>query len=155
MSVTVYVDGWHEQPHRDEKVYVCDRYPFLTPEECDFHRYQKDADGRHYEIDRIYENPFPEMNMANGNWKGLAVALGIDNEENVGALAAQDIPTLIRKCILLSNSTARCMKAARPGHQTKNIIDFGTTPAYVREKAVLLLSILTFAQSKNKGIYWA
>lgn len=155
MSVTVYVDGWHEQPHRDEKVYVSDRYPFLTPEECDFHRYQKDADGRHYEIDRIYENPFPEMHMANGNWKGLAVALGIDNEENVGAVSNSQIPDLIRKCILLPNSSSRCVKASRQGYQSKKIIDFGTTPGYVREKAERLLSILNFAQSINKGVYWA
>lgn len=154
MSVTVYVDGWDEQPSQEQKVYVAERYPYMSDEDFAFFGYQRDEDGRYFEIERVYDDPFPEMNLSNGNWRDLAVALGIDNGESVGAVAFVDLPDLIRQCLLLTNSQKKCIQAARPGSRKGNLIDFGTTEYFVREKAQRLLSIITFAQSKKKGVYW-
>lgn len=154
MSVTVYVDGWHEQPFTIEKVYLCDRYSFLSEDELDHQGYQKDSNGRHFEEERIYTEPFPEMNLSNGNWRALAIELGIDTEENVGAVAVEDIPKLIHRCLILVNSERRLENASRPTVCKGNMVHFGMTGQYILNKARELQTILKFAQSRNKGIYW-
>lgn len=151
MTVTVYVDGWHEQPHNDEKFYLCDRYSSLCEEDFELQGYQKDTDGRRYDIERVYSNPFPAANLSNGNWRGLAIALDFDTESNAGSVSVEGIPGLIRKCLHLINSTARYANASRPAKHEGNMIQFGVSEAHVADRARDLLSILKFAQSLGKG----
>ena len=154
MGVTVHVDGWHEQPSKEVKIYLSDRYPNLDDEDFAFYGGLKDEEGRYYELERVYENPFPELYMTNGNWRDLADALGISSEECIGAISHGGIPMIMHRCVQLTNSGSRLEKATRPESIQGNIVGFGTTPDYIRARVAEFMDILKFAQQKNKGIYW-
>lgn len=155
MSITVYIDGWNDQPKRVVKTYLVDTYENMTEEDFAGQWYPQDKDGRHYEMHTIYDNPFPKLNMSNGNWADLSSSLGLVTEDGIGTLSKEEIPAAIGNIMRFLNSQARLSQAVRGGSRQGNMIDFGTTENYLMAKASALLELLKAAQRKNKGVYWA
>lgn len=155
MSITVYIDGWHEQSSTQVKAFLTELYPNLDEDDFADQGYQQDENGRHYEIQTVYQNPFPEMNMSNGNWTDFSKSLGLVTEYGTGALSIEQIPLVIRRCMRFLNSEMRLTQAVRSGSCRGNMIDFGTSTNYLQSKTALFIQILKFAQDNGKGVYWA
>ncbi len=155
MSITVYIDGWHEQPSIQVKTFLTELYPNFDEDDFANQGYQQDENGRHYEMQTVYENPFPELNMSNGNWADFSRSLGLVTEYGTGSLLNEQIPPVLRRCIRFLNSEMRLTQAVRSGSRRGNMIDFGTSTNYLQSKTEFFIQILKFAQDNGKGVYWA
>lgn len=154
MSITVYVDGWNEQPRVHENVFLTDTYPDLDEDYFAGRGVQRDEHGRYFETQLRYVDPFPEMNMSNMNWVDLCNAICIAKGIGGGALSVEEVPLAIRRCMRFMNSETYVTQAIRVGGRHDNIIDFGTSEDYLRRKTKRFIEILKFAQSKDKSVYW-
>ena len=61
MSITFYVEDWHKQESYIVKKYCSETYDF--PEEIFSNDpfFKKDENGKYYEEEVIYKNPFPSL----------------------------------------------------------------------------------------------
>lgn len=155
MGITVYVDGWHEQPSREVKVYQCEKYPSFTEEEFSGWGCQKDADGRHFEYERVYDNPFPSMDFSNGHWADFSRPLGLVTTDGMGMLEAHEVGAVLARGIRLLNSPQRQAGAARAATVSGRFICGGTPVDYIGRRASEFVQLLKFAVDRKKGVYWA
>ena len=135
MSVTFYVDGWHEVPMVDMPVYAKDEYPNLDRSDfvdqhgkCDY-GYFLDKNGEPYRIEKVPANDvvWPEVNRSNSNasmdieiLQSNLIGAGSDTEELCGSLSADAV---------------------------KNLHFHQIPPSLSR--------LIEFARERGKGIYWA
>lgn len=155
MSVTVYVDDWHKQPSTQNKVYMTDQYPGLDEDNFSGYGYERGDTGRHHQMQSVYENPFPEMNFCNGNWREFSQVLNLSTIDGVGSVSAKDVGAVLLKAIFLLNSHAQQVKIVRPAEVDGRMMTPGTTISYARRRAGEFVELLKFAVDRNKGIYWA
>lgn len=135
MSVTFYVEGWHEVPMVDMPVYAKDEYPSLSREDFVYpdgtlsYGYQLDKNGEPYRIEKVPANDlvWPEVNRCNSNAAMdirtlMSHQIGnLDEEDFVcGSLCAEAVQSLPYECI-----------------------------------PPVLSSLISFARQRGKGIYWA
>lgn len=135
MSVTFYVEGWHDVPMVEMRAYAKDEYPNL--DRSDFvdqngkpdYGYHLDEAGLPYRIEKVPANDivWPEVNRSNSNASMdirvlLSNGLGTGSEEDFicGTLSAEAVNSLPQRCIPYS-----------------------------------LTRLIEFARQRGKGIYWA
>ncbi|MDQ2077435.1 hypothetical protein [Marinimicrobium sp. ABcell2] len=154
MGVTVYVEGWHQQAYREEKVYQCDRYPNLTEADFASSGYPVDDDGRHYVNERVYDEPFPCMEFGCIQWGAFSESLGLASSDGTGSLEAGALRAVLARALRLLNSSQRQAKASTPATKSGNMITFGSTAESVARRAEEFVRLLKFAIDRNRGIYW-
>lgn len=148
MSVTIYVDGWAEQPSFDVKNH--EMVSWMEPEYAEALGYPKDEKG-YYQMDKVYIDAYPDMNLSNANWGNLSRVLGLEFE---GHIEAKDIPTVLRKCVEVINSKSKVKSATRQPETGSNFYSFGIDSDYVSGRISEFMDILRFAQEKGKDVYW-
>ena len=130
MSVTFYVDGWHDVPMVDMPVFVKDEYPsldrsdFLDQNGNPHYGYHLSQNGDVYRIEEVPLNDivWPEVNKCNSN-------------------AAYGIRTLIENC---SEDDFACGQMT--GEQVRSL-PIERTPVFLNQ-------LIEFARERGKGIYW-
>lgn len=154
MSITVYIDDWHKQPSTQKKSYLTDQYTGLDEDDFSGYGYEQDDTGRYYEMQTVYENPFPEMNFCNGNWREFSEVLNLTTTDGVGSVSANDVGGVLLRAIVLLNSHTQQAKLVRPAEIDGRMMTPGTTMGYARRRAGEFVELLKFAADRNKGIYW-
>ena len=154
MSITFMVSGWHEQTSHEIKVYAKDEYPELD----DFYfesdpSYKKDNNG-FYCMKTIYSNAFPDMNVSGFSGQLLIESMGYIYCE-CGEFPIEQLPEVVKNCIKLINSDKKLSQNVREPEIDRNIFSGGASKEYIIRKINELLSIIKFAQSENKSVYWA
>ena len=156
MSITIYVEDWNKQPTTTQKVYVKDEYPSIPNEEISFYfpeseGYLSDENGV-YSIQKIFINPFPELNYSNHNFKLLIEALGYQFDYS-GSFPVEQLQEVNAKIIKLIN-TQSIHNATDNSFQQNNIIHFGQDIEDVKRKYNNILNLIQFAIKHNKSVYW-
>ena len=156
MSISIMVEGWNEQPSSQKKVYLKDEHPYLTDEDLDYyfkheHGYSKDENGV-YSIQRVYKNPFPELNYSNHNFSLLINAMGYQFDYS-GSFPLEKLPELNQKIIKIIN-TGCIQNASDNSLIDGNFMHFGQSVIASRRKYNDILELIKFALENKKGIYW-
>ena len=174
MSVTFYVNGWDEQTSTEQKVFLCDLYPHSeesvwAADILNGDPYVKldPTTNRHYQMETVYDNAFPEMNMCNSNAAAILRAVGLhDSEDDLcGNVSQKEIPTVIQNIMLVLNSDEKVnlhtrertvsMNADKENARlTPRFISFGINAEYIKDRLNELLTFVKFAQDNDKGFYW-
>jgi hypothetical protein len=172
MSVTFYVDGWNEQPSNEVKVYAHEEHPTLDEEYFSSDPFYKKDQNGYYEIKKVYSNPFPDVNFSNSNSALLLRALGYESIE-YGEFPIEQLSDVISRGMALINNDRKVESNVRKTEvfqRTSNVqhldpeieqnkiqgqfIYMGADADYIKRSINSLLTIVKFAQSKNKSIYW-
>lgn len=154
MSVTFYVDGWHEQDYDMVKIFAHDLYPDIDESifKDDIY-FSKDENGDYYEMKKVYKNPFPEVYFTSSHFHSLSSILKI-NFSSEGSFSHEKLSFLFQKIMFFINSN-NIQK-----HEEKKIIDGnfiygGFSSDQIKSKLDQLLILIRFAQQNKKSIYWA
>ena len=156
MSITIYVQDWNKQPSTQQKTYIKDSFPDITEEEINIyfplqHGYQKDENGV-YEMETVYQNPFPELNYSNHNFQLLLETLDYQFDYS-GEFPVEQLQEVNSKLIRVINSQ-RINNATDTSYQNNNLIHLGQDIDAVKRKYNEILNIIQFAIKNNKSVYW-
>lgn len=156
MSITVYVEGWHEQASKKVRVYMDVEHPSLDADyfQHDPYTYLEEDTGRYYELKTVYEVEYPELNIAEGNWVRILNDLGIPNKDvHCDSLNRNEMDMLYKKLMVRRNKSFP--------DQVNEIVSKGIFYHYVpgneyyERQYELILEILEFAKSVGSTVYWA
>lgn len=152
MSVTFYVEDWHKQESFIVKKYCSETYDL--PEECfiDDPFLKKDDDGRHYEEEIVYKDPFPSLYCTSIMFSQFFDLLG-DKYSSQGEISLSELPEFSRKIIFLINSNKK-NKYTLDSYQENNFFQSGISEEQFLSKLHSLLEIVKFSQNHKKSIYW-
>lgn len=154
MGVTLYVDGWNEQPCTEVRRYLCDEYPSFSESDFLGQGYQCDENGRHFVFMNVYTDPFPQADFSGVSWELILCQLGLRTEFGVGDAEPDQIPELVRKCVRILNSQEAV------GSMTSNAMNNGKhyVSGYdeirVRGCFESALKVFHFASQHRRGVYW-
>ena len=156
MSITLYVQDWNKQQTTSQKVYVKDEYPSRPNEVIPFYfseeeGYLSDENGV-YSIQKLFINPFPELNYSNHNFKLLLEALGYQFDYS-GEFPVEQLQEVNSKIIRVIN-TQSINNATDTSYQNNNLIHLGQYIEAVKRKFNDILNLIQFAIKHNKSVYW-
>tara|TARA_B100000073_G_C23449343_1_gene458700 strand:- start:145 stop:618 length:474 start_codon:yes stop_codon:yes gene_type:complete len=156
MSITLYVQDWNKQQTTSQKVYVKDEYPSIPNEAIPFYfseeeGYLSDENGV-YSIQKLFINPFPELNYSNHNFKLLLEALGYQFDYS-GEFPVEQLQEVNSKIIRVIN-TQSINNATDTSYQNNNLIHLGQYIEAVKRKFNDILNLIQFAIKNNKSVYW-
>ena len=156
MSITLYVQDWNKQQTTSQKVYVKDEYPSIPNEVIPFYfseeeGYLSDENGV-YSIQKLFINPFPELNYSNHNFKLLLEALGYQFDYS-GEFPVEQLQEVNSKIIRVIN-TQSINNATDTSYQNNNLIHLGQYIEAVKRKFNDILNLIQFAIKHNKSVYW-
>jgi len=156
MSITLYVQDWNKQQTTSQKVYVKDEYPSIPNEVIPFYfseeeGYLSDENGV-YSIQKLFINPFPELNYSNHNFKLLLEALGYQFDYS-GVFPLEQLQEVNSKIIRVIN-TQSINNATDTSYQNNNLIHLGQYIEAVKRKFNDILNLIQFAIKNNKSVYW-
>lgn len=156
MSITLYVQDWNKQQTTSKKIYVKDEYPSIPNEAIPFYfseeeGYLSDENGV-YSIQKLFINPFPELNYSNHNFKLLLEALGYQFDYS-GVFPLEQLQEVNSKIIRVIN-TQSINNATDTSYQNNNLIHLGQYIDAVKRKYNDILNLIQFAIKHNKSIYW-
>jgi len=156
MSITLYVQDWNKQQTTSQKVYVKDEYPSISNEAIPFYfseeeGYLSDENGV-YSIQKLFINPFPELNYSNHNFKLLLEALGYQFDYS-GEFPVEQLQEVNSKIIRVIN-TQSINNATDTSYQNNNLIHLGQYIEAVKRKFNDILNLIQFAIKHNKSVYW-
>jgi hypothetical protein len=156
MSVTLYVNEWEKQTSQQKKAYVSDKYPDFTQEDIDIYfqderLYKKDDKGI-YEMETVYDNPFPILNYSNSNFQLLLETLDYKFEYS-GEFPIEQLPEVSSKIIRVIN-TNKISHASTESYQEGNFYQGGQSVEAAQRKYKDILNLIQFAIKNNKSVYW-
>lgn len=162
MTVRFYVEGWDKQPTREVRVYQAQTYgldeSYFDPE-VESGLLLRDEQGRAYSVERQPLEPFPEVEMANGNFMELLRSLpsipGMPvSSPYEGQLSPSKLGKLQQALMALLNRRALAEKTGSI-ERAGNIVTVNHGGDYFMRKAQEILKLVVFAQERKVSIYWA
>lgn len=111
-----------------------------------------------------YQLPeWPWLNLCNSNARDVLGMVGILPDEDgdlAGVLEVDELPDVIRRCIIAINSpSARepyvCPTTASVGAKGARLIDIGKDHEYLIDRTRRLLELLKKAQEERARVVWA
>jgi hypothetical protein len=155
MSVTFYVDGWAEQPSKTTYIPLVEQYTSLSNDDFDGHGYDKNADGLYVSPVTIYEDAFPELNVANSTCTSILKVIGLRPTDcGSGEISVVGLDAVISACFRAKNVPKILEKGVVPAETSGNMIGFGVPSARLERKIEELHQLLIFAKIKGKMVYW-
>ena len=152
MSIGFYVNQ-AEVPV--EKVYYKDRYGFCLDDQFYELDPMAEKDERGY---YFLEQKFISEDFCNANARRILQALGLPDDD-CGSVEAHELPALRRRIIRLLNTddaagyTRDASVQQEPGGPT--MVGFGYSEQDLKDGLTRVLRIITEAQERGTGIYWA
>lgn len=154
MGVTLYVDGWNEQPSTEVRRYLLEEYPAFCESDFLGQGFQCDEFGRHFDFVTDYQDPFPQAYFSGMSWELVSCQLGLRTEFGVGDVEPAEVPGLVRKCVRIINSQeAVGSMTCNAVHNGKLHIS-GYDELRVKGCFESALRVFHFASQQQRGVYW-
>lgn len=154
MAVTVYVEGWDQQPTRMVRCYLAEKMPAIDEEDLHGQGFEQDEDGQYFEWSEEYCDPYPRFQASDATWIEIAKALGYQGRELKARLSAQEVADPLRRCLRVTNNDKRMKGLAKAGMEAGNFVDLASSESYMRSRIGELVRVMLFAQRRSLGLYW-
>lgn len=162
MTVTLYVDGWYEQPSSVEVVDAREQFPEFDERDFINFEFPKNSEGIPVSVETVFANPFPEITLSGSSWSSLVRLLCLDKDTGGDVLSLKEVAYLsgkIKSILSKKRVLKRSLETDRLSFQA--FIAQVVTPkdphpdeAYIRAKLKELYLLLQFAQKQKRSVYW-